>query len=633
MWPWRRKTTPTPETLPVSRAEWRALAPIGRILPAHPLVNPVQRFTESLASWQNPSYLEPLGHQTGPAGPTGVADLATPVPPPAAMPFAVRPRRPSGGVIARLWSAVAHRDTASSDTASSDLVPQAGPSGADAHDGRPVDLQRTLESGSSRTSESGARASAGDSVHVARLPMTTVPTTVRPIPAAEPVSAMVPVSAAESVSAAVPAAGSVSAMAPVSAGESVSGSASVVESVSGMAPVSATESVSESARAVESVSAAAPVAESVSGMAPVSGTEPISVTDPVAAAHPSVPLPVAASSGTSPGVPEAGEPASTSDRPTVEPASSATDAPKARPELSSAAPVVSRLSTAERPQPLSPLVGTKLTAPTPVELPMLWLPVAPTEADTAADTAQVTAEPGNEPSDLTIVPASWDSDRSETSVAAQRHDMVRAALPDPPAPPHLPLPQPTTPRRLGLGVPIIPAARPEPPAGPPVQLQRTEGVGAGTNQGLFQFPHVGHNPRVPTQNLDTAAQPSPPTPLAMSRLVGTRAPITVNRAAMPEPTRAIETAEPPASAIPPPPATPMQQLPETPPAQREEATVAEPAPAPASGTSSTAPPTPAAAGADPDELVKKLFDPLLRRLKTELRLDRERRGRLTDLRQ
>ena len=34
---------------------------------------------------------------------------------------------------------------------------------------------------------------------------------------------------------------------------------------------------------------------------------------------------------------------------------------------------------------------------------------------------------------------------------------------------------------------------------------------------------------------------------------------------------------------------------------------------------------------DPEELVKKLFDPLLRRLKIELRLDRERRGRLTDL--
>lgn len=29
---------------------------------------------------------------------------------------------------------------------------------------------------------------------------------------------------------------------------------------------------------------------------------------------------------------------------------------------------------------------------------------------------------------------------------------------------------------------------------------------------------------------------------------------------------------------------------------------------------------------EPEELLKKLYDPLLRRLKTELRLDRERHG-------
>ncbi len=53
---------------------------------------------------------------------------------------------------------------------------------------------------------------------------------------------------------------------------------------------------------------------------------------------------------------------------------------------------------------------------------------------------------------------------------------------------------------------------------------------------------------------------------------------------------------------------------------------AEPTPPP------QAPPAPAPPAAQPetDELVKKLFDPLLRRLKTELRLDRERRGALTD---
>ncbi|MFI9814635.1 hypothetical protein [Saccharothrix variisporea] len=35
-------------------------------------------------------------------------------------------------------------------------------------------------------------------------------------------------------------------------------------------------------------------------------------------------------------------------------------------------------------------------------------------------------------------------------------------------------------------------------------------------------------------------------------------------------------------------------------------------------------------GVEPEELLKKLYDPLLRRLKAELWLDRERRGLLTD---
>ncbi|MGH3754337.1 MAG: hypothetical protein ACRDRP_16890 [Pseudonocardiaceae bacterium] len=71
-------------------------------------------------------------------------------------------------------------------------------------------------------------------------------------------------------------------------------------------------------------------------------------------------------------------------------------------------------------------------------------------------------------------------------------------------------------------------------------------------------------------------------------------------------------------------------------------TVAVPEPLPEAPTESLpdqpsaagGPATPAtpAGGGTPDELVKKLFDPLLRRLKAELRLERERRGVLTDLR-
>jgi hypothetical protein len=95
MWPWRRKPASAPEAaarLPVSRAEWRTLPPIQRVLPDHPLVNPVQRFTDSLTSWQNPSYLRPLGHNVGPAEPSGTADLAVGVSA-VDMPLAIPPRR------------------------------------------------------------------------------------------------------------------------------------------------------------------------------------------------------------------------------------------------------------------------------------------------------------------------------------------------------------------------------------------------------------------------------------------------------------------------------------------------------------------------------------------------------------
>lgn len=86
MWPWGRwaKDTsdpaPEPARLPVSRGEWRSLPPIQRAVPEHPLVNPVQRFSASLTSWRDPSFLAPLGHRLGEAEPAGsVADLAQPM--------------------------------------------------------------------------------------------------------------------------------------------------------------------------------------------------------------------------------------------------------------------------------------------------------------------------------------------------------------------------------------------------------------------------------------------------------------------------------------------------------------------------------------------------------------------------
>nr|BFE49330.1 hypothetical protein GCM10017745_27570 [Saccharothrix mutabilis subsp. capreolus] len=61
----------------------------------------------------------------------------------------------------------------------------------------------------------------------------------------------------------------------------------------------------------------------------------------------------------------------------------------------------------------------------------------------------------------------------------------------------------------------------------------------------------------------------------------------------------------------------------------EVAPAVEEAPSTAAPTSSSAAPA-QQAPAEPEELLKKLYDPLLRRLKAELWLDRERRGLLTD---
>ncbi|UMP03468.1 hypothetical protein [Amycolatopsis sp. EV170708-02-1] len=110
MWTWRRKEpgsppeTPSPATLPVTRAEWRSLPPIQRAVAEHPLINPVRRFSSSLTSWQSPAYLEPLGHRVGPAEPSGVIDglartAETPVPD---LPVVQRSAR-KRGVLSRLW--------------------------------------------------------------------------------------------------------------------------------------------------------------------------------------------------------------------------------------------------------------------------------------------------------------------------------------------------------------------------------------------------------------------------------------------------------------------------------------------------------------------------------------------------
>jgi hypothetical protein len=94
--------------------------------------------------------------------------------------------------------------------------------------------------------------------------------------------------------------------------------------------------------------------------------------------------------------------------------------------------------------------------------------------------------------------------------------------------------------------------------------------------------------------------------------------------AAPLPVARIPDNNPPAAADPPPsPPPPIQRTTEAP----ATPIVASP---PADVPAVQRDPAPAAAPPETDELVRQLFDPLLRRLKTELRLDRERRGALTD---
>jgi hypothetical protein len=89
MWPWQRKSEPAApspaagdhEVVRAPRADWRHLDPIQRVISDPPLINPVQRFSGSLTAWQDPSFLAPLAHVVHADEPSGVIpQLATPVP-------------------------------------------------------------------------------------------------------------------------------------------------------------------------------------------------------------------------------------------------------------------------------------------------------------------------------------------------------------------------------------------------------------------------------------------------------------------------------------------------------------------------------------------------------------------------
>ena len=71
-----------PHSAPIQRAEWRDVPPLRPVVTAIPTVAPSDTFAQTLAAWQNPSFLQPLGHAVDPAGPAGHVDgLAVPTAP------------------------------------------------------------------------------------------------------------------------------------------------------------------------------------------------------------------------------------------------------------------------------------------------------------------------------------------------------------------------------------------------------------------------------------------------------------------------------------------------------------------------------------------------------------------------
>jgi len=93
MWPFTRRADrpntvappaagpAVPPTPAPPASGWRDVPTLARIISAPELISPNTRMQSALSSWQNPSYLLPLGHAITPLAPAGVVhDLPVPVP-------------------------------------------------------------------------------------------------------------------------------------------------------------------------------------------------------------------------------------------------------------------------------------------------------------------------------------------------------------------------------------------------------------------------------------------------------------------------------------------------------------------------------------------------------------------------
>ncbi|MDX8034347.1 hypothetical protein SK803_29370 [Lentzea sp. BCCO 10_0856] len=303
---------------------------------------------------------------------------------------------------------------------------------------------------------------------------------------------------------------------------------------------------------------------------------------------------------------------------------SAAPSPSAAAGADIAEPVAQRLVGSE---PSLPVIGRTESADIPSTPQESAGPLAVSRADFVEPVAQRVV--GGEPS-LPVIA------RTDSATAASTPQVATALsqpAPDLPSATTLTLTrahftEPVAQRLVGSAPPIIqrtadvdsPTHRESPPnrastqTGEPAVIQRTDTTpqalraSSGSQApgplapGVLTLAHPAALQRTTAHSaaaLPTPALPTPAQPAAALPVV-----------TLPTPDPAPVLLRTPDPAPSPPPAEPVQRTAEV---QRAEA------------------PQPQASAQNPEELLRKLYDPLLRRLKADLWLDRERRGALTDL--
>jgi hypothetical protein len=634
----------------------------------HPLINPPGAFAEALTSWRSPSVLAPLGHAVGAGEPSGMIDgYANPVGPAAhagttPMPVVQRlragARTMAGRVVQRIgfadqsppstMEAAPVADTVGPDDRVAGDAPVTPPAPPPAPPPALLDPKPALSAPPVESAPAEPTLSA---------PVPAEPTLSAPVPTEPTLSAPVPTEPTLSTSPAEPVPAELTLSAPVPA-ESARGIPAHVQRAAGV-PVDP--------------GSAAPVGPAPLGPAPL-GPAPLGPAPLGSAPLGSAPL------GPAPLGPAPVGPAPAA---TARPSPVRLEPVQRTPDLLTAsgivAPIPLRLAPVVSDAP-PPEVGTEATE-RPSDLDSLALPGQPQavkiaeEAGTGTGTGdgggdgtaagveaplrpapeplrlarvvsdapppESRAESAEPPSDLDSLALPWqpqtvkiaEGAESWTPVTVSRSLEPPATVPQALDAPALPVAGAPVRRRLGLGAPILPET-----ASPAIQregdapaLWRTGAV-PPTDAGGTAEPAIRpllHAMRADTtrsgrETRDAAAGVGPAVVQRLStvpmsgagpgpRLLIPVDPVIVTAQREPEPA-ATEPPEPPAATEPPaapePPATPE----------------------PVRSERSVAPPAATVADIEPEELLKKIIDPLLRRLKAELRVDRDRQGLVTDLR-